>query len=261
MSSERICTNCSAVVPEGHHFCGKCGARFAGDGSDQQEDETLYYGAMQAPGRAKLILIKGEGLEGLSYHLNASEHDAGREEGAVLFPDDEYLNGIHATFFYRENQLFLRDNDSRNGTFLQLRKPATLTDGDEIVVGDQRLRIELLDIQNEYPMQNDTLMYVSPPKEYKFRVVHVLEGGREGDAYCSVNNDVLIGREGCDINFPDDSYVSPRHCRLTFNDGGVVATDQDSKNGTFKRLSGERQLQHSDYVMFGNELVRVEVNE
>lgn len=261
MAEDRICTNCNAVVPEGHHFCGKCGARYAGDGGADTEDDTLYFGAMQAPGRAKLILIKGEGLEGLSYHLNASEHIAGREEGAVLFPDDDYLDPVHATFFYRENQLYLKDNDSKNGTFLCVREPTPLTDGAEIMVGEQRLRIEFLNIQSEYPMQNDTLMYVSPPKEYEFRVVHILEGGREGNAHCSVNNDILVGGEGCDINFPDDPYVSPRHCRLTWSDGGVVVTDQDSKNGTFVRIRDEEQLQHSDYVIFGSELVRVEVNE
>lgn len=261
MAKERICSNCEAVVPEGHHFCGKCGARYAGGDAEENEDETLYFGAMQAPGRAKLILIKGEGLEGLSYHLNATEHVAGREEGAVLFPDDDYLEPSHATFFYRENNLFLEDNGSANGTFLQIREPTVLSDGGEIMVGEQRLRVEFLNIKNEYPMQNDTLMYVSPPKEYKFRVVHVLEGGRDGQAVCSVNNDILIGREGCDLNFPDDPYISPRHCRLTWEEGGVRVADQDSKNGTFVRLEEEQELGHSDYVMFGSELVRVEINE
>jgi pSer/pThr/pTyr-binding forkhead associated (FHA) protein len=110
-------------------------------------------------------------------------------------------------------------------------------------------------------MRNDTLMYVSPPKDYKFRVVHVIEGGRDGDAHCSVNNDILVGREGCDINFPDDKHVSPRHCRLSWSDGGVVVTDQDSKNGTFVEVQDERRLYHGDYVQFGSELVRVEINE
>lgn len=261
MANERICANCNAVVPEGHHFCGKCGARYGGKDGEDVEDETLYFGAMQAPGRAKLILIKGEGLEGLSYHLNATEHIAGREEGAVLFPDDGYLDPTHATFFYRDNQLYLKDNGSENGTFLRVREPTRIQDGGEIMIGEQRLRIEFLNIQSEYPMQNDTLMYVSPPKEYRFRVVHILDGGREGDAYCSINNDILVGREGCDVNFSDDEYVSPRHCRLTWSDGAVVVTDQDSKNGTFVKIDGEEKLQHSDYVIFGSELVRVEVNE
>ncbi|MFB6263096.1 MAG: FHA domain-containing protein [Bradymonadaceae bacterium] len=261
MSDERICANCNAVVPEGHHFCGKCGARYAGDQEAEADEQTLYYGAMQAPGRAKLVLIRGEGLEGLSYHLNATEHIAGREEGAVLFPDDDYLDPSHARFFYRDNQLFLTDEDSTNETFLQIREPTELQDGAEIYIGEQRLRIEFLSLQGEYPMSGNTLMYVCPPKDYKFRLVHVLEGGRDGSAYCSVNNDILIGRQGCDINFPDDPHVSPQHARLTWTDGTVTVTDQDSKNGTFVSLSGEEQLQHGDYVMFGSELVRVEINE
>ncbi len=261
MSNERICSNCNAVVPEGHHFCGKCGARYASRGEGEEEEDTLYFGPLQAPGRAKLMLIKGEGVEGLSYHLNATEHVAGRQSGAVLFPDDDYLSPSHASFSYRDNQLYLQDDDSENGTFLRIREPTRLEDGDELMIGEQRLRIEYLDIQGEYPMRNDTLMYVSPPEDYKFRVVHVVESGRDGRASCSPNNDILVGREGCDLNFPNDPHVSPRHARLTWSDGHVIVTDQDSKNGTFVEVRGERKLQDGDYVMFGSEIVRVEVNE
>lgn len=110
-------------------------------------------------------------------------------------------------------------------------------------------------------MQEDTLMYVSPPKNYKFRVVHVLDGSKPCAAYCSVNNDILIGRHGCDINFGDDRHVSPQHARITWEDGGPVLEDLDSKNGTYLRISDEEQLQHGDYVQVGEELLRVEINE
>jgi pSer/pThr/pTyr-binding forkhead associated (FHA) protein len=260
MSSSRICTNCQAVVPEGHHFCGRCGARFH-EGGETEQDDTLFFGAMMAPGRAKLILIQGEGLEGLSYHLNATEHVAGRGNGAILFPDDDYLNKRHATFLYRDNKLYLRDEDSLNGTFMGIREPKPLEDGDVFMVGDQLLAIELLDLQSEYPMHEDTLMYVSPPKDYRFRVVHLLEGAKPCAAHCSVNNDILIGRHGCDVNFEDDRHVSPKHARVVWEDGGPVLKDLDSKNGTYLRVSDEQRLQHGDYVQVGSELLRVEINE
>jgi pSer/pThr/pTyr-binding forkhead associated (FHA) protein len=260
MSSSRICTNCQAVVPEGHHFCGRCGARYH-EGGETEQDDTLFFGAMMAPGRAKLILITGEGLEGLSYHLNATEHVAGRGNGAILFPDDDYLNKRHATFLYRDNKLYLRDEESQNGTFLGIRESRRLQDGDMFMVGEQLLRVECLDLQSEYPMQEDTLMYVSPPKDYKFRVVHVLEGGKPCAAYCSVNNDILIGRHGCDVNFGDDRHVSPKHARVAWKDGGPVLEDMDSKNGTYLRIADEQKLEHGDYVQVGSELLRVEINE
>ena len=259
-ATARVCSNCSAVVPEGHHFCGKCGSRYVADGS-ASPNETMFFGAMQAPGRAKLILIRGEGLEGLSYHLNATEHVAGRKQGAILFPEDNYLSPKHSTFLYRENVLYLRDDGSHNGTFLRVREPARLEDGDEVLVGDQLLRVEILNLRREYPMRQDTLMYVSPPKDYKFRLLQIVRGGRPGEAFCSVNNDVLVGREGCDMNFAEDRHVSRRHARFTWSDEGhVTVADLDSKNGTFVRITDETRLQHGDYVQFGSELMRVEIN-
>ncbi len=260
MSNARICGNCGAVVPEGHHFCGRCGARYAADGGETSND-TMFFGAMQAPGRAKLILIRGEGIEGLSYHLNATEHVAGRKQAAILFPEDNYLSAKHATFVYRENVLYLRDDASHNGTYIRLREPRLLEHGAEILVGEQLLKVEILNLRREYPMREDTLMYISPPKDYRFRLVQVLRGGRSGAAFCSVNNDVLIGREGCDMNFPQDRYMSRKHSRFTWADGRVRVEDSGSKNGTFARIRAEERLHDGDYIQFGSELMRVEINQ
>lgn len=257
MTDSRTCTNCGAVVPEGHHYCGQCGANFHQPG----EDQTLYYGAMMAPGKAKLVLIRGEGLEGLSYHLNATEHIAGREQGAVLFPDDVYLSPEHATFFYRDNELFVRDEESQNGTFFRIRKPVRLGDGAEIRVGDQMFQIEFLDIEQDYPRIDDTLMYISPPKPYKFRLIHLIEDGKAGAAYCSPDNTLTIGRENCDITIPGDPYLSSTHARLSWDKQGVVIEDNNTKNGVFTRINHSQKLQHGDYVFVGEELLRVEINE
>ncbi|QED26614.1 FHA domain-containing protein [Microvenator marinus] len=259
MPNARVCTECGAVVPDGHHYCGRCGARYFDEGSGAA-NETMFFGAMQAPGRAKLILIRGEGLEGLSYHLNATEHVAGRKQGAILFPEDNYLSPRHASFLYRDNVLYLKDEGSHNGTFLRLRGPRAVADGQEILVGEQLLRIEYLNLKAEYPMREETLMYISPPKDYMFRVTQIVRGGKPGASFCSVNNDVLVGREGCDMNFPDDRHASRKHVRLTWKDGQVVVQDHDSRNGTFIRVSNEERLQHGDYVYFGSELMRVEIN-
>lgn len=256
----RICKQCGAVVPDGHHYCGRCGAFYSEDGVDSR-NETMFFGAMQAPGRAKLILIRGEGLEGLSYHLNATKHVAGRSQGAILFPEDGYLSPKHATFLYRENKLYVRDEGSLNGTFLRILEPRSVAHGDDILVGEQFLRVEVLSLQPEYPMQEGTRMYISPPKDYKFRLLHVIRGGRGGASFCSVNNDILIGREGCDVNFTEDRFASRKHTRVTWSEGKVLVTDLDSKNGTFVKVRGEQRLVHGDYIQLGSELMRVEINQ
>ena len=259
MSSARLCGNCKAVVPEEHFYCGRCGARYDEDGK-READETLFFGAMQAPGRAKLILIAGEGLEGLSYHLNATRHGAGRGKGVILFPDDNYLDEAHAVFFYRSNQLFLSDDESINGTFLQIRGPKVLEDGDEFLVGRQRFRVEKLDLKDEYSTGDGTLVYVSPSKGYRFRLLHILEGQLPGSGYCSVHNALTIGREGTDVLLPEDRHVCKEHARVSVEDGELVLRDMGSKNGTFLRVKKAEGLHHGDYIFLGSELMRVEIN-
>ena len=221
----------------------------------------MFFGAMQAPGRAKLILIRGEGLEGLSYHLNATKHVAGRSQGAILFPEDNYLSPKHSTSSTARTRSTYAMRGAANGTFLRINAPRAIEDGDEILVGEQVLRLQTLSLEREYPMKEETLMYISPPKDYKFRLLHMVRGGKSGSAYCSVNNDILIGREGGDVNFPDDRYCSRKHTRVTHEGGKVMVSDLDSKNGTFVRIRGEQRLVHGDYVQIGSELMRVEINQ
>src|SRR6185436_5754208 len=96
--------------------------------------KTLFFSAMQAP-RPKLILIKGEGMDGVSYVLSGSEHLAGRAEGALLFPDDPLLSPRHASFLYRDGKLSVRDEGSVNGVFVRILRPQLLMPGAAFLVG------------------------------------------------------------------------------------------------------------------------------
>ena len=53
-------------------------------------------------------------MEGLSYHLRADQHIAGRN-GNLQFPDDPFVSPRHANFFYRDDKLVVRDESSLNG--------------------------------------------------------------------------------------------------------------------------------------------------
>ena len=58
-------------VANGHKFCGRCGAPVPEDVISAQ---TRYFSDMQNPDKARLILIRGDGMDGLSYHLKAEQH-------------------------------------------------------------------------------------------------------------------------------------------------------------------------------------------
>jgi pSer/pThr/pTyr-binding forkhead associated (FHA) protein len=81
------------------------------------------------------------------------------------------------------------------------------------------------------------------------------------------NDQLVIGREGHDVNFPDDPFISGRHAQVTALDAQRATaelpfelSDLGSKNGTFLRMRGETPLQHGDYVFIGQQLLRVEIS-
>src|SRR6478609_3646277 len=49
-----VCKECSSPVPPGHKFCGACGTTVPDAILERQVD---FFGSMQAPGKARLILI------------------------------------------------------------------------------------------------------------------------------------------------------------------------------------------------------------
>src|SRR5262245_44001308 len=90
-----VCESCMTPVPSGHKFCGRCGAPVPDAMLHQQVE---FYSDMQDPSKARLILIRGEGMDGLSYHLKADQHIVGHA-GQVEFPDDPFVSTKSAYFF------------------------------------------------------------------------------------------------------------------------------------------------------------------
>ncbi|MET0387111.1 MAG: FHA domain-containing protein [Polyangiales bacterium] len=253
-----VCKECSTAVPSGHKFCGTCGAAVP---VEVVELRIKYFGAMQAPGKARLTLIRGEGGgDGLSYMLQGTEHVAGREDGQILFPDDTWLSPRHANFVYDSGQLVVRDENSLNGVYVRTRGAVALSHGDTFICGEQVFRLDAAPRDTAGPAPDQTYFYTSPRKRYLFGVSQMLTGGGVGISLCASTPSVLIGREECDINFPSDVYMSGAHAKIEMGqDGALTITDLDSQNGTYTRIKNSHRLQHGDYLFIGRELLRVEM--
>jgi pSer/pThr/pTyr-binding forkhead associated (FHA) protein len=275
-NAARNCEFCGADVIPGHRFCGNCGkpvggvagvAQPAGAGArpgPPRPGKTMFFGAMQAPS-PKLILIKGEGMDGVSYVLSSTEHIAGRLEGAILFPEDPLLSPRHANFIYRDGRLHVRDEGSANGVFLRILKPVTVPSGSMFLVGEQLLRVDGTPPDTvPVPDGEGTYFYGSPKRPSRLALTQLLAGGHAGMIFRARNDSLSIGREGNDVNFPDDPFISGRHATVTAVEGPggtqqFQLADLNSKNGTFVRIGGEAPLFHGDYVFLGQQLLRVEI--
>src|SRR5687767_1450455 len=176
------CPECGAGVLPGNRFCGNCGARMdvarprpVASGGEKSGRRTQFFGAIQAA-RAKLTLIRGDGLDGVSFTLAGEDHLAGRVDCPLLFPDDPFLSPVHANFFYREGKLVVRDERSANGVFLRIHGTRRIELGARFLVGEQVLEVQAGDDAPEH-VEDGTYFFASPRRPSHLRVVQTLRGG------------------------------------------------------------------------------------
>ena len=253
-----VCRECSVAVPSGHKFCGTCGAAVP---PEIVEMQTNYFGTLQTPGRARLILIRGDSdVDGLSYLLQGTEHVAGRDQGQILFPDDSWMSPRHANFVYENDVLLVRDENSVNGVFIRVKEPVQLDIGDRFLCGEQLLMLASPPVVDADPEPDRTHFYATPSRSAPFLLVQVLAGGAPGSVFAARGNTMNIGREDCEVSYPADLYISGKHARVEIGiDGRFTLVDLGSKNGTYVRLKQPGRLQHGDYLFLGRQLLRVEI--
>jgi pSer/pThr/pTyr-binding forkhead associated (FHA) protein len=251
-----VCESCMTPVPSGHKFCGRCGAPVP---EAQMLVQAQFFSDMQDPAKARLILIRGEGMDGLSYHLKADQHIVGRS-GQLEFSDDPFVSPKHANFFYRDGQLVVRDEGSLNGVYIRVRGTVEISPGDTLLAGEQVFRLDPTPKASDGVHTDGTYFYSSPKYPSAFRMNQILEGGAIGMTVCARGNALQIGREDGDLNFPMDIYMSGKHCTVEENGGKYYLTDHGSRNGTYVRIKTEQMLTHGDYLFIGRKLLRVELN-
>jgi len=259
-----VCKKCYSPVPQGHKFCGRCGEPVPREVLTAQ---TLLLSRMLEPGKAKLVVIKGEGFQAdpsdeTAFLLGGRHHPAGRTQGDILFDRDNWVSPLHATFYYRDDgKLMIRDEASLNGVFVRIKGTTTIQPGDVFLAGEQVFRVDTTPRASDGNDPDATQFYSSPKRPSPFRLVQILRGGITATQVCAREASVSVGREGCDMNFPNDPYMSTRHCKVELTASGAYQlTDTGSKNGTYLAIHGERELGHGDYLFIGRELLRVDIS-
>jgi pSer/pThr/pTyr-binding forkhead associated (FHA) protein len=266
----RRCPRCGAEARQGR-FCSQCGQALGARGTQVVTNAGVpgrsapQVPGTVAPGRAKLVLDRGGG-ESATFALDAESVDVGRSGGAIAFPDDPCLAPHHATFFYRDGALYVRDVGAPGGIYLRLRGLSVpLRAGDPFVVGERLLRYAgPLPAAPEGPPDGTRRLGAPRPLAPAVVVEEWLEGGAAGRAFVRAGPSVTIGRIGCTVNLGDDRHLSQAHAEIAVDQQGTARLrDLGSSNGTYVRVPprAERELRDGDSVRIGNEVLRVAVAE
>jgi pSer/pThr/pTyr-binding forkhead associated (FHA) protein len=101
----------------------------------------LFGTPLKSPwGRLRQITSAGTSRD--VYHLTRGDLVLGREQGDIVFSDDEFMSRRHALLQFRGNRALLSDQGSSNGTYVRLTGQHVLEPGQMIRLGDELLRFE-----------------------------------------------------------------------------------------------------------------------
>jgi hypothetical protein len=92
----------------------------------------------QPAARAHLVVVAPDEQRGRSYEL-LDELTVGRAAGCHIALDDRFVSQLHARMFRRDDQCFIEDLGSTNGTFLndvKVTSPALLSKNDHVRIGN-----------------------------------------------------------------------------------------------------------------------------
>ncbi len=283
----RTCWRCRGAGNPGTEFCKFCGARYADEGlvgapaapfaapmapggPEPTAPAQAHRGAPTAAEVAvrpdaqaapRLVAILKDGSDGRAYPLTSEQADIGRSEGDVVLPDDPYLSPRHARLRSSAGTYALADLDSINGTYIRIREPVELGDGDMILIGQQVLRFDVL-ADGELPLGPASLagvlVFGTPEVPRIARLTQYTTEGVGRDVHYLYRDETVLGRENGDIVFTDDPFLSRRHASITIDRGSrrYVLRDLSSSNGTSVRFRGERNLVHGNQFRVGRHLFR-----
>ena len=253
------CPNCGTINPPGFKFCGQCGTRL--DVAVQSPPDTSAPQPSSGP-KARLVVIQADGTDGEVFDIPTDRTTVlGRTEGDIVIGErDPYLSPRHAAFTYRDGRLVVEDLNSLNGIYYKILEPVTLQFGDVFMVGRHFFRVDKPeDLTGWHHGDDGTYLFYTPQSPVPFMLTEIEDGGFEGSVFRPVDGILTLGRDGNLVDIHDDPFVSSHHAILKEEGTSMILVDQGSKNGTFVRIKGSRDLVHGDFVFIGSGLMRVEI--
>jgi pSer/pThr/pTyr-binding forkhead associated (FHA) protein len=189
----------------------------------------------------------------------------GRANCDINFPDDPRLSDRHALLSNREGKLLLEDFGSPSGTFIKQRQDSELVPGDVFLLGQDLFRFttQSLDEAENANAGQATVAWAGPPKLVRGPVTakleHIQLTGEVIEEFRLEKPETTLGRTNANLVFKDDHYMSGTHARIAAQPGRFILQDLRSRNGIFRRVRNEIELEDGDEFFLGEHLFRVEI--
>ena len=253
------CARCASPLTPDTRFCATCGAPFT---EASQGLVRASPSGHRTGGTITLVLLDETGTVMQRFDGRGAAVTIGRQEGDLRFPDDPFLSPLHAKVSWERDRLVVRDLGSRNGTWVYLRAPHLLADGDLLLIGSQVIRFRRLGYPGPHAPDADATKRMGsliPSADIASLTQLRSDGSARDVLQLSPGRDVQIGRERGDWTFPYDPSMSAVHATVRSEDADFVVIDANSRNGVALSARGDVALRHESRVLVGDKLLRVEL--
>ncbi len=207
-------------------------------------------GATAAMGSVAVTMADGQ--RGPTYPIGLLEKTTvGRETGQMTFPDDPHMSPSHVELDGRGGALLVTDLGSLNGVFVRVTDPVVVPTGGTMIIGHQYLRARPVELKPPVVNADGTRLVGSDAPAVLWALERMMTTGVVRDTYALPGPFRTVGRDGADINFPHDDFVSAKHARLAPREDGVLLTDLESSNGCWYRMLEPTLLRHGAQILVG----------
>ena len=266
------CPNCGATVPTGFKFCGHCGYSMPAGAPPPGPPPAAPPPPARRPSPAQghaarssgvqLVVLRGPLPEGSTFDLQPGRNDIGRA-ATIAFPSDSSLDDPHLVVDCHGGGASITEVPGTSGCYRRNRGAVRILSGDTVFAGEQYLVVRKGSDAPQDPVGTGSEV---PPETFgtplpppQLQVTQLLHGGIPGRVASTDKNTLTVGRENCDLSFPQDRFMSGRHLRVENNNGELTVVDVGSLNGTFSRVADlPVALAAGDEVMIGAVLFRVD---
>jgi pSer/pThr/pTyr-binding forkhead associated (FHA) protein len=209
---------------------------------------------------ASLLEIKQDGSTGKSIPISR-ETVIGRSDGDIVYSADALLSPRHASLALRGGRLYLRDLGSQNGTFIKQRQDTELLPGDVFLIGRELFRFSVKPGEDKPAEAEGTRVMMgmpdleAPPVAAKLERINL--NGSVVESFDLKKAETTLGRTKGDMVFKNDPYMSGTHARILAQPGRFILQDLKSRNGVYRRIRAEVELQDGSEFFLGEQIFRV----
>jgi len=255
------CRNCGVAYVKGvDTFCATCGTRVGERVSISTSAQATLAATIQ-PSGPSIAVLDEQGRPTRTFTLDRGEALIGRGDADIRFEFDVYLSPLHARIDLKDDQLWLRDLGSRNGSWIFIDEATKLIDGDLILIGSQVLRFRRLGYPGPHPPEADAtrrMGSVTPPVDVAVLEQMRADGSVRDVFHLSPGRTAALGRETGDWVFPYDQTMSGKHAEIVSEDIEFFVNDAESRNGVAMSVRGDRELKPGQRFLLGDQILRVE---